>query len=183
MHLHTGKNLEIYQKWTLNQANQNDWTNETWKKCPMKVIQATMRVLLSLIPPVCLSICTLFPPNKHFTCFITCLLCGNYFLQSWEARVLSLRTASISGREPKPLFKLLQAEVTRDHSHFTILLWDNTSSVKKQTKAPKNKRSKPSSWNLVMSNRYHCRLWALSFWVSMGRKSPSLKLPALGLVG
>ena len=90
MHLHTGKNLEIYQKWTLNQANQNDWTNETWKKCPMKVIQATMRVLLSLIPPVCLSICTLFPPNKHFTCFITFCLHGNSFSAMSKATALSL---------------------------------------------------------------------------------------------
>ena len=116
MHLHTGKNLEIYQKWTLNQANQNDWTNETWKKCPMKVIQATLRVLLSLIPPVCLSICTLFPPNKHFTCFITFRLHGNSFSAMSKATALSLtiglvarircshccNVASISGWELKP---------------------------------------------------------------------------------
>ena len=120
---------------------------------------------------------TLCPPNKGLTCFTNLGICGNYFLQSWEARVLSLRTASISGREPKPLFKLLQAEVSRDIAILplccgTILLpWE-------KKKPPQNKRSKPSSWNLVMSNRNHWRLWVLSFWVSMGRKSPSLNKAA-----
>ena len=73
--------------------------------------------------------CTLFPPNKHFTCFTTFLLCGNSFLQSWRARALSLticlvarilrfhccNPTFISGQEPKPCLKLLQAEVSHDH--------------------------------------------------------------------
>ena len=139
-------------------GQSNDWPKETQKKCPMKVIQTTMRVRLRDSPsePARVSIHTycpyFFPLNKYFTCFTTFHLCGNYFLQSWGARVLSLRTASISGREPKPLFKLLQAEVTRDHSHLTILLWDNTCSVKKQTKAPKNKRSKPTHSYITVPN-------------------------------
>ena len=36
--LHTWEDPEIYQIWTLNQANQNDWPKETQKKCPMYVI-------------------------------------------------------------------------------------------------------------------------------------------------
>ena len=45
----------------MNQATQNDWPKETWKKHPIKVIQATMRAQLSnsgtllLRLPVCLS--------------------------------------------------------------------------------------------------------------------------------
>lgn len=127
-----------------DQAHLNDWPEETRKKRPIKVIKTARRCnLVTLWACLCVHPHYSFPPNKHFTCFTTCLLCGNYFLQSWEARVLSLRTASVSGREPKPLFKLQQAEVTRDHSRFTILLWDNTSSVKKQTKAPKTKEANP----------------------------------------
>lgn len=30
---------EIYQIWAMNQANQNDWSKETWKRYPIKVIQ------------------------------------------------------------------------------------------------------------------------------------------------
>ena len=44
----------------------------------------------TLSPPVCLSTRTLFPPNKHFTCFTTFRLCENSLLHSWWARALSL---------------------------------------------------------------------------------------------
>ena len=70
-----------------------------------------------------------FPPNKHFTCFISFHLCGNSLLQNWRVKALSLTTglivriwcshchdlASISGQESKPLFKPLQLEATHDH--------------------------------------------------------------------
>ena len=41
----------------LNQAIQNDWPTETWKKCPIKVIQITTKAQLrdSLCPLVSLS--------------------------------------------------------------------------------------------------------------------------------
>ena len=43
MCVHTWENLEIYQIWTVNQANQHDWPKGTQKKCPIKVIEtATM---------------------------------------------------------------------------------------------------------------------------------------------
>ena len=38
MHAHTWEDPEIYQIWTVNQANQNDWPKKTWKKYPIKVI-------------------------------------------------------------------------------------------------------------------------------------------------
>ena len=72
----TGENPEIYQIWTLNQANQNDWPKRTWKKCPKKEIQAATGVQLSLsvcLSVTCLSMCTMptctvlfFPPKKYF---------------------------------------------------------------------------------------------------------------------
>ena len=68
--------------WTLNQANQNDWPQETWKKCPIKVNQTTTMAQLSNSESACVSIhtyCTLFPPDKYFTCFTTFCLSGSYF--------------------------------------------------------------------------------------------------------
>ena len=55
MHANTWEDPEIYQLWTVNQTNQNDLPKETWKKCPIKVIQTAMRVWLSpsLSPWVC----------------------------------------------------------------------------------------------------------------------------------
>ena len=87
----------------------------------------------SLSESACVSLytyCTLFPPNKHFTCFTTFCLCGSSFLQSQRARALSLATGlvariqcshclgltPISGRELKPCFKPLQAEATWDQA-------------------------------------------------------------------
>ena len=124
---------EIYQIWTLNQANQNDWPKKTRKKCPIYVIQTTMRAQLSLLVHQCVypHVLYSFSPNKHFTCFTTFHLCGNSFLQRWRARPLSLTTGlvsrfrcshhhdltSISGQERKPCFKPLQAKATGDQSH------------------------------------------------------------------
>ena len=47
MNAHTWKVLEIYQIWTVNQENQNDWPKETRKKCSIKVTHTAMRVQLS----------------------------------------------------------------------------------------------------------------------------------------
>ena len=41
--MYTGKDPEMHQMWTVNQANHNDWPKETWKKCPIKVIQIAIR--------------------------------------------------------------------------------------------------------------------------------------------
>ena len=83
MHTHTGEDPERNQKQTQNQAKQDDWSKETCKKCPKKVIQTATRVRVSLSEPTHVSIhtyCTLFPPNKHFTCFTTfCLYVEIHF--------------------------------------------------------------------------------------------------------
>ena len=72
--------------------------------------------------------CTSFFPNKYFTCFTTFHLCGNSFsakpqgqgpvtdtglvARIWCAHCRDL--TSITGWEPKPCFKPLQAEATQD---------------------------------------------------------------------
>ena len=40
------KDPEIYEIWTVNQANQNDWPKENQKIHPIKIIQTTTRVQL-----------------------------------------------------------------------------------------------------------------------------------------
>ena len=52
--MHTWEDPELYQIWTLNQVNQNDWPKETWKKCPTKLPRGHKSVFL-LSPPMCLS--------------------------------------------------------------------------------------------------------------------------------
>ena len=70
---HIWEGPESHQIWTANQANQNDWSKENWKKCPVKVIQTAARArpgdCLSLSLPVRLSTHTVHfpPPNKYFT--------------------------------------------------------------------------------------------------------------------
>ena len=54
MCVHTWENLEIYQIWTVNQANQHDWPKGTQKKCPIKVIETATRVRLSYSLPLSL---------------------------------------------------------------------------------------------------------------------------------
>ena len=54
----------------MNQTNQNDWPKETWKKCPIKVIQTAMRLWLSpsfsLSLPVCLSMLCFYCSVDNF---------------------------------------------------------------------------------------------------------------------
>ena len=61
MHVHIGDEPEIYQIQTQNQANQNDWPKEAWKKCPhITYLNYHEDVTCS----ACVSIhinCTLFP--------------------------------------------------------------------------------------------------------------------------
>ena len=86
----------------------------------------TLLVYLCVYPHILYT----FSPSKYFICFISFCLCGNSFLKSWRARALSLTTGlvariqhshccdliSVSGQEPKPCFKVLQAKATRDQS-------------------------------------------------------------------
>ena len=127
MRAHMWENPEIYQIRTLNQANQNDWPKETQKKCPHKSDSNYHEgATLSLSPPTCLPTHTVlfFPPNKHFTCFTTFRLCGNSSSAKPKSQGLSPTSGlvagiwcshhhdptSITGRELKPCFKLLQGQ-------------------------------------------------------------------------
>ena len=99
---------------------------ETQKKYPIKVIWTATRVWLSLSPPLCLCTCTLFPPNKHLTCFTTfCLYVEIHFYAvdgpgpcQWS-RIQSSHChglTSICGWKPQPCFKPLLPEAIRDQS-------------------------------------------------------------------
>ena len=86
---HTWDDPEIYQRWTLNLAKQDDWWKETQKECPIKVIQTTTK--LGLSPLLCLSthpVLLFLLVNILFHYFLS--LCRNSFLHSLWARVLSL---------------------------------------------------------------------------------------------
>lgn len=119
----------------------------------------------------------LFLLTKAFTCFTTCSFVGIIFCKAEKPGVVTEdASASISGREPKPLFKLLQAEVSRDHSYFTTLLWDNTSSVGK--KSPPNKRSKLQLMKFGHEQQKSLEIVGASAFGSQWVESPSLnKLP------
>ena len=96
MHMRTQEDPEIYQIRAQNQAQQSDWPKKTWKKCPIKVIQATVRVRLSLSPPVGLSTCAIFFFVLTNPCYTTFYLCGNSFLQSQKIKALSLTTGLVA---------------------------------------------------------------------------------------
>ena len=57
--MHTWGDPELYQIWTLNQVNKNDWPKETWKKCPIKLPPGHDSVFL-LSPSMCLPTCTTY---------------------------------------------------------------------------------------------------------------------------
>ena len=137
MHAHTWENSEIRQIQILNQAKQDDWPKETQKKCPIKVIQTTLRAQLSLWACTCIYPHVLFfLPTKHFTCFTTfCLyvqipFCTGDRSQSchWPlvlgglvARIQYFHWLHVSGQKAKPCSKPLQAEASQDQNHpYTI---------------------------------------------------------------
>ena len=99
----TWEDPEIYQIWTVNQANQNDWLKETQKRCPIKAIQTSMRVRLShsVSPWVCLCVqphvLYIFPLSKYSTCFVTFPLCEILFCKAEGPGVLSLTTGLVAG--------------------------------------------------------------------------------------
>ena len=60
----------------MNQKNQNDYTKEKWKKCPIRVIQTAMRAQLSDSPWVHLCVyptgtALFFPFYKHFASLLS----------------------------------------------------------------------------------------------------------------
>ena len=60
MHTNTGEDPEINQIWTQNEAKQDDWSKETRKKRPIKVIQTTTKGHDSLSEPARVSIHTYY---------------------------------------------------------------------------------------------------------------------------
>ena len=90
MREHTWEDPEIQQIWTVNQANQNDWSKETRKKCLIKVIQTATRARFSDSVPLslhmCLSTRTLFLPNNTLFYYILSLW---EFFSDLVARILS----------------------------------------------------------------------------------------------
>ena len=134
MRVHTWEDPEIYQIWTVNQANQNDWPKETQKKYYIKIIQTATMTRLSNTLGVYLCGC---PQIFYFfsllinTWFgsLLSIFVGILFCKAKESGPLSLTIglvasiwcssrwdlASISSWEPKPHSKPSQAEATRDH--------------------------------------------------------------------
>ena len=122
MLVHTWEEPEIYQIRTVNQAYQNDWPKETWKKYPIKIIQTTIRMLLSNSLPEsdCMSIhtyCILFFLLRNtLLASLISILVEILFCKAKGPGPLSLTTglvarmrcrhhcelASISSWEPKP---------------------------------------------------------------------------------
>ena len=99
MHAHTWENPELYQIWTLNQANQNDWPKETQKKCPIKVIQTATRARHCLSEPARVSIhtyCTFFLLINTLLVSLLSIFVGILFWQSHRARALSLTTGLVA---------------------------------------------------------------------------------------
>ena len=78
MGVHTWEDPEIHQTQTVDQENRNDWPRETQKKYPLRVIQITTRVRLSLSLPVCLSTLRLF------FLLINTLLVSLLFVSMWK---------------------------------------------------------------------------------------------------
>ena len=73
----TWEDPEIYQIWTLSQANKYNWPKETQRKCPIEVIQTAMRAGLSQNMPMCLSTCSILLFLLINIYFITFLLYEN----------------------------------------------------------------------------------------------------------
>ena len=104
------------QIWTPNQASQNDWPGETWKKCPIESPKLS-RGHDSLSAPACLSTCTI-----HFFLLIsTCspLSLWEFFFckaRGWGPcywpSVWRLGCSALTAARPHLWLELLQAEAT-----------------------------------------------------------------------
>ena len=140
MRAHTWEDPEIYQIWTASQAKSKWLAKGNRKKCSIKVIQtegATQQLRESPSESAHVSIhthCTLFPLNKYLLHYFPSFS-KFFFAQSKESQPLPLTTGLvariwcfhycdlilISGWEPKPYSKPLQAAVTQDQSDCSCL--------------------------------------------------------------
>ena len=133
MPAHTWEDPEIDQIGTVNQANQNVWPKEIWRKQPIKVIQTATRAWLRDPPSesACVSIpkhCTLFLLINALLTSLLSVFVGTLSCKAEGAGPLSLTTGLgariwwfhhldpplVSGWELKPRSKPLQAQATQD---------------------------------------------------------------------
>ena len=101
MHAQTWKDPEIYEIWTVNQANKNDWPKENQKKHPIKIIQTTMRARLRDSPSESAHVsihtyCTLFLQINTLLASLLSRLVGILFCKAEGPRPLSLTTGLVA---------------------------------------------------------------------------------------
>ena len=128
MRMHTGEDPEVYQIRTQNQAKQDNWSKETQKKCPIKVIQTSTRVRLSLWarPYVYPQVLYFFLTTFHLFVEIHFYTAEGSGPCHWPlvpgglvARIQRSHChcpTSVSGWKLKSCFKPLQAKATRNQS-------------------------------------------------------------------
>lgn len=113
----------------------------------IKVIQSTTRTRRSVLASVCLFTCTLFPPNKCFTCFTSFGFSVEiHFLEmNPNGQDSALGLTSISGQKPKSCFKSLQVEATQAQTclHKNLCLSLFRWKQQQQQKQKKNKTRRP----------------------------------------
>ena len=132
----TWEDRELYQIRTVNQANQNDWSRETRKKYPIKVIRIATRMRPRNSPSGSAhvhiwphTLYSFFLLRNTLLASVLSVLVKILICKAEGPGPLSLTTglvariwcfyrrdlASISGWEPKPRSTPFQAETTRDH--------------------------------------------------------------------
>ena len=92
---------EIYQMWTVNQANQNDWPKETRKKCPIKLIQTTLKAQYRDSPSESAHVsiqmhCTLFLLINILHASLVSIFVGILFCKVERPGPLSLTTGLVA---------------------------------------------------------------------------------------
>ena len=92
---------EIYQMWTVNQANQNDWPKETQKKCPIKLIQTALRAQYRDSPSESVHVsiqmhCTLFLLINILHASLVSIFVGILFCKVERPGPLSLTTSLVA---------------------------------------------------------------------------------------
>ena len=104
----------IYTKYGLRISQSKMLGQRKPRRKSHKMIRTT-RTWCSGLDSVCLRTCTLFPPNKCFTCFTSfCFSVEIHFLEmNRNGQDSALGQTSISAQKRKSYFKSLQVEVTQ----------------------------------------------------------------------
>ena len=108
MHAYTGKDPELNQIQTPNQAKQDDWPEETWKKCPISSVQFNLLVMSNSMQPQGLQHTRLpCPSPAPGACSKSCPLswwCHSIILTSVVLFSSCLQSFPVSGSFPKSQF-------------------------------------------------------------------------------